>query len=818
MDLTLQQKKAIESDAQRIVILSCAGSGKTTVIAGRIKRLISKGFPAESILALAFSNKAARRLKEEIGRGSSQNVKVSTFHAFGMDLIRTYHEEFGLNKKVAIIANTERKRIIKDILGNDSAIEGEVSSYIRAKKSYENSNDEKFESCYQRYESVLNEKQLVDMEDMIFLPVEKLSRDESFRRVIADKYKAIFVDEYQDTNEAQNRLLDLITSRDCNICLVGDDDQAIYEWRGAKPDYIRQKALSQEYECFRLETNFRSQGAIVKVANQIICNNENRVKKHISAFYPDGVLPYFKQLLSDNEEAEYVATEIKRLVASDKFHPSDIAVLYRNEKQNEPLILAFKKYGIKYAIKDVDSTNGYSRFISVLRAIVDSTSLQDLNYAVNFPTACFDKFVLEDAKTLYQNKTGDYTQYSSLEWMDRIFLSDIQFDQYCEEFKKRYKIITQLRLASEWSAKQIIAFLLSFYEIEDDLAKSSSEYNDILQILDLAETFEKTYGPQKLRDFLLHFSQAIEENDVEITSDVDAINLMTMHRAKGLEYKVVFIVGIQVGTFPNDYFIKTPADLEAERRLFYVAITRAQQLLYLTANADALRGKFPTSLIKHGFMAEIPNILLGANSVSESVLTTLPQKYKIIDDRECVEDINASVYSVLDEESKENIRAEIDKEKTEGEESNKIATLADLDEKKIDCYMEAAYALSKAYELPAKSRIVIIGNVDLGMDHLYKTLKMNGISRDMVDYYPFKGEQFKASKYLNNPRCIGIIVGPVAHKVPTVNARSVLDMLKEYGYPYVVDLVNAKITKNNLKNAIVKIKWHYYKTKEVIDG
>ena len=243
---TEEQKKVIDSDSKRLLVLSCAGSGKTATIIGRIQRLLGEGVLSSVFLVLSFSNKSADDIREKLERNiPGAKMTVQTFHSFGLDLIKKYHEELGYDKKIGIAMDSERKNFIKLICSQQHlAINtDEVLQYIRRKKSFEIAEDEKpeplYEQLFQDYMRLLKEKGMVDMEDLIYLPLELMHKFPEVKQEAASIYRYIFVDEYQDTNEAQNRLLDAITTKDSYLCLVGDDDQAIYEWRGAQPHYIR---------------------------------------------------------------------------------------------------------------------------------------------------------------------------------------------------------------------------------------------------------------------------------------------------------------------------------------------------------------------------------------------------------------------------------------------------------------------------------------------------------------------------------------------------------------------------------------------------
>ena len=408
MELTEQQQSVIDSTSRRIVVLSCAGSGKTTVIALRIASLWKKGAKPEEFLALTFSNKAAQEMKKRIYKEDPNlgaKVCVKTFHAFGLEIVKRFNTALGFSGPVTIAKSSEKKSTIDSILKKhhiDGVAGSELEQYIKQCKSFEEVHHiDQFDLIFNEYSAEIKKHNLVDMEDMLWLPVCLLSSEGEARDVISSQYKYVFVDEYQDTNEAQNRLLDLIVTPETNVCLVGDDDQAIYEWRGAKPEYIRKKAASKEYQLIKLEENFRSQDGIISLANDVIKKNHQRIPKEIKAARPLSFHPIFKRLYSQEAEAKYVAEKIKGLIDKGKYNPTDIAVLFRTNDQAEPIKNELNRLGIECGQCELDENTQYSRFISVLQSIVKLNSVIEIGNAINFPNNCFDNFAFLDAKAAY---------------------------------------------------------------------------------------------------------------------------------------------------------------------------------------------------------------------------------------------------------------------------------------------------------------------------------------------------------------------------------------------------------------------------------
>ena len=680
MALTKKQQEVVDSEKNRLLVLSCAGSGKTTTITYRIAKLWKKGVKPEEILALTFSNKAAQEMKHKVCKENAKlgaRVNVRTFHSFGLDIIKRYNVALGFTGPVKIASASIRKGIIKEILKRNDQLDFEgkaVEEYLKNGKSCEKFRHlPDFEEIFNQYNEELLNNNLVDMDDMIWIPVKFLLDNEAVRKHIADQYKYIFVDEYQDTNEAQNKLLDLITNEKSSLCLVGDDDQAIYEWRGAKPRYIRDKAESGEYTVIKLETNFRSQQGVIDAANRVIKNNEKRVIKDINSNRPLGIKPIYKRFQTQIEEASFVGDTIKELIDNDKFNPSDIAVLCRVNNQIEPIKTALGQRGINTDLCEIDENSKYSRFIGVLQAIIDMNSPQDVGSALNFPNICLDNFVFTDAKRAYCDKYGQDCNYGDIEWLYNLYASDVIFEN-CEEFRERFGLINKLHTADTWTPTQVVALYIKYMQTKEYDLRFPEEYHFLLQVFDIAQNYEETFGEVTLKDFLNHLNLTMGLGDIAEGTDCGAVNVLTMHRSKGLEYKVVFIVGVQVGIMPNDYFIHTTDDLEAERRLFYVALTRAKDLLYLTSYQDPFGGSVKSDIVTHGFMAEIPQISFCNMAEYSAKIRELPPK----------ENVHES--DNLEDEIKKVVEKKINKTGINGQEYDEMVELLvkDSSKEKID--------------------------------------------------------------------------------------------------------------------------------------
>ena len=352
------------------------------------------------------------------------------------------------------------------------------------------------------------------------------------------------------------------------------------------------------------------------------------------------------------------------------------------------------------------------------------------------------------------------------------------------------------------------------YDENDGTQSIGAELQYLRQAFDLACTFEENGGPQKLSDFINQLEPVIDMQDYNISSDNDSVTIMTMHRSKGLEYKVVFIVGVQVGVFPNDYFIdkklvkqEAMNDLEAERRLFYVAITRARDLLFLSSFEDPLVGSCkPNSVIKHGFIAEISSVL-SHPEFNVRVLDQYAERHEPEWRRDSVSEAQTILDATISEDDKQSVLHDI----AQVRDGKIVVKLTDLSQEMLKEYRSEAYelAIQQQYQLPDRAFIVVIGSSDLNESQLKGIIKRSGFKD--VEIYDYHGTNFNVNRLFNNHRCVGIIMGPVAHKLSAVGERSLKELLKQDGYPYMVDLINQHITKTSLKYALTTIKWNYFK-------
>jgi len=445
------------------------------------------------------------------------------------------------------------------------------------------------------------------------LPVQLFRSSQSVVDSLKSRYDYVLIDEFQDVNDMQAQFLPYIVGDDTSLFVVGDDDQCIYEWRGAKPAVLKKYVKNSSFDKFYLEENFRSDKSIVSLSDIFIAHNTDRIIKRLLAKKSDkkvqvealSAKAQFYRFSSANAEAAFCANEIKKLVSDRNCRYDEIAVLLRSLKtQGQAFKDAFNLNGIPYSSAD-DDNREYDEFIRVLLTINDFQRKGNLNKAVNFPSRILDNFLFSELKETY-----NLHELSIPEAFQYLVEHQCIFDE-SDLFRERYNLLDNLnKTHKSMTIIQVIARLLDFYQAEKDylLENDYEKTNQIYHILEIAKEYEATgeQSDNQLKSFVDYLYAALQD-ETNVDLDSGAVNLLTCHKAKGLEFPVVFIPGVQVGVFPNDYFINTKVKLEEERRLFYVSMTRAMDVLYVTSYDDPLH--IPNGSICKSFVSEIPNII-----------------------------------------------------------------------------------------------------------------------------------------------------------------------------------------------------------------
>lgn len=590
-NLNKEQIEAVKHIDGPLLVLAGAGSGKTKVLTTRIAYLISLGVSPDNILAITFTNKAAGEMKERISKlvgFSSKFMQISTFHSFGLKIVKENYEYLGYDKNFVIFDADDTLTIIKKILKdknldpekfNPRAIRSQISKLkndLIDSKKYSSFSLTEFEKVvlevYKKYESELIKNNSLDFDDLLILPIKLFEQRKDLLLMYQERYKYILIDEYQDTNEAQYKLTKLLASKYKNICCVGDADQAIYGFRGA--NYKNILNFESDYKnalVIKLEENYRSSKTILDAANSVIKNNKNRKSKNLYSNLGIGDKITYYRANSGLDEVKYVVNKIKEL-KDNLVSLSDIVVLYRTNAQSRVFEDGLMKSGIPYKI--VGGLNFYSRMeiknlLAYLRLICNSNDNVSLERIINVPRRGIG------TKTISNLYDKSYLFNVSL--YDAIDSGkELVFKNMIEELKS---------IKDTMSLVEFIDLVLDKSGLRKELVEEKTLEADIrLENLEefksVAKSFEDEMGVVSLDDFLLNVSLITDNNDLK--EDNNAVSLMTIHAVKGLEFDYVFVVGLEEGLFPHQNSMFSEDELEEERRLCYVAITRCKKKLYLS--------------------------------------------------------------------------------------------------------------------------------------------------------------------------------------------------------------------------------------------
>jgi DNA helicase-2/ATP-dependent DNA helicase PcrA len=626
--LNSEQKKAVETTEGPLMVIAGAGAGKTRVITYRILHLIHRGVAPESILAITFTNKAAKEMRERVRalladeRSINLPVRmtglpfVSTFHALGVHILKENARLIGMNRHFSIYDRGDSVKAVKEgiiasgfdpkqyeprkILGSISRAKGEGMN----QQAFALENDGDYyktvvADAWEKYEKTLREEKALDFDDLLLKAVEILEKHPEVKERYQNQWQYIHIDEYQDTNTIQYKLADLIAAKNRNLCVVGDIDQNIYSWRGA--DIAHMLAFEHQYpeaQIVRLEENYRSTKTIIAVSNDAIKKNRRRQEKNLFTNNADGEKIALVSAFDEIAEAMFVAGKAGEVIR-DGVDPSSIAVLYRANFQSRALEEAFLKNGIAYQVL---GTRFFERkevkdVLSFVRLALNPDSISDLKRIINVPARGIGKVTLlkivegkEDALPVaVRQKIQSF----------RNFLARVK--ESCEKNKPSHTI----------------AFIINESGLAGEFERGNEEdqerFENVKELVTLATRYDEMSpldGIEKLiEDSSLQSDQ--DELDQAKKKEKEGVKLMTIHASKGLEFSHVFITGMEEGLFPyqSDDINR---DDEEERRLFYVALTRAEKKVFLTfAQSRRIFGNVSYNMPSE-FVTEIDNVFLEA--------------------------------------------------------------------------------------------------------------------------------------------------------------------------------------------------------------
>lgn len=637
MALNEMQQLAVDTTEGPLLILAGAGSGKTTVLVNRVEHIISSRLATPwQVLAITFTNKAAGELRERLVSAigdEANDIWAYTFHSCCSRILRRFGERIGYTNHFTIYDTDDSRRVMKqcqkqlgieDKLINHKSILAEIS---RAKDSlispdeYKQTSQNDFRKskiaeCYEMYQKELKKSDAMDFDDIIFNTVKLLEENEDVRDLYQTQFKYVMVDEYQDTNHAQYVLTSLLADKYKNICVVGDDDQSIYRFRGATIENIL--SFENHYKgakVIRLEENYRSTQNILDGANAVISHNKNRKGKTLFTRSGSGDKIVYKTVMSESEESQYIIDEIIKNVDNGMKY-SDHAILYRMNAQSRNLEVMLTKSGISHRII------GGHRFF-------DRKEIKDIvSYlaVINNPS---DNVRLQRIINVPKRAIGDTMFANVLEIAAGLGMSAFEVCERADEFQKTSR-----------SASKLIGFTKMIRDFQECI-EDGMGLNDLLQevlektkYLDFLHEDIETYDDRvnnikELSSMFIKYEEESEDanlseflEDVALISDIDSYNededavvLMTLHSAKGLEFPVVFIPGMEEGIFPGNQSMFSEEDLEEERRLAYVGITRAKKKLYLISSQQRMLYGQTSRNMPSRFLREIPSSVIDDQSV-----------------------------------------------------------------------------------------------------------------------------------------------------------------------------------------------------------
>lgn len=638
-NLNDKQKEAVLYNAGPLLIIAGAGAGKTKTLTSKIAYIIDEHLATPyNILAITFTNKAAKEMRDRlyllIG-DEARKLQVSTFHSFGLKLLRENYELLGYDRNFVIMDSDDSltvvKKIIKDLdydpkVYNPKAIRNKISSCkneLISAKAYEkyavSDYEQVIQKVYEKYEKKLQQNNSVDFDDLLILPIKLFREHQDVLEKYQNLYQYVLIDEYQDTNQAQYILTKMISEKNRRITCVGDDSQSIYSFRGA--NYKNILNFENDYKDAKtilLEQNYRSTGNILDAANQVIKNNRDRKDKNLWTNKGPGEKIKYYRAYNERDEAQYVIRKIKELVNRNVEY-KDIAVLYRTNAQSRVVEEEMLKENLPYRV--IGSFYFYSRkeikdLIAYLRLIHNSKDNVSLLRVINTPKRGIGLKTIENLTT--KADIEGISIYDAIESG-----KELEFKKTIEKLKSVAEDLTLTELIDKvLDASGMKKELESEQTLEAEVRLENLE-----EFKSITKAFEEKEGLISLEDFLLEISLV---SDVEeYKDDPNRISLMTVHSVKGLEFDHVFVIGMEEGLFPHMNSLMENVALEEERRLCYVAITRARDDLHLVnARRRTLFGKEQVNPVSR-FISEINPDLLETNVKDE-----MPKREEKIDTKE----------------------------------------------------------------------------------------------------------------------------------------------------------------------------------------
>ena len=608
-DLNDAQRQAVTSESQKLLVLAGAGSGKTKVLVHRIAWLIEAlSNSTHSILAVTFTNKAASEMTGRIESILNQPIPemwCGTFHSISNKLLRRHYAEAGLEKDFSILDSDDQLRVIKRILKEleldddqwqPEKVRWQINNWkddaLRPKDIDDKGdfNLEMLKRIYAQYEAYMKRENLLDFAELILRSYELIRDNADIRKLYQNKFRNVLIDEFQDTNAIQFKWIKNLVGEKSTLTAVGDDDQSIYGWRGAKIENINKFAKEEETEIVRLEQNYRSTGNILNAANAVIGKNSNRLGKKLWTEGNDGDKIDIYEAYNEQEEANFVAENIHKIFdGGDQY--KDTAVLYRSNAQSRTIEEFLLRQDIPYVI--YGGVRFYERMeiknvISYLRLIVNRNDNTAFERAISVPPRGIGE------KTIANIRASSQEQEISLFQASKNMLKDGSLKGKASASMEQFTnfIETSAEQINEFSSEEFVEMVISKSGLIDHHMKEAGEkgrirVENINELISAVKSFESANKDEDMSDydsFIAAFlsSVSLDMGETQASKSDDAVQLMTIHSAKGLEFKYVFLVGMEESLFPHSRSMDNLNELEEERRLCYVGITRARFKLFLT--------------------------------------------------------------------------------------------------------------------------------------------------------------------------------------------------------------------------------------------
>ena len=640
------QKAAVKAVDTPVLIFAGAGSGKTRVLTYKISYLIKENIvKPEEILAVTFTNKAAGVMKQRVSdllKGNVQNINIGTFHSICAKILRNEIRHLGFTKNYAIYDASDQISLIKVIMAENNltknnvmpkTVRNKISSYKSqlinpkaALKFANNIQDKIIVDIYKSYNSSLKENNAVDFDDLLNFPLEIFNNHPRILGKYQKLWKYILVDEYQDTNKAQFLLVKMLAEKHRNICVVGDDDQSIYAWRGADIRNILDFEKDfPECETFTLENNYRSTNQILQAAQSVVRNNLDRVDKDLLSVNGEGDLIGVIETHDEMEEADAVINALQKEIKMKKRTFNDFSILYRTNSQSRALEDSFRRNAIPYKI--IGGTRFYERkevkdVLGYLRLIVNKNDTISLRRVINFPPRGIGLKTVD--KCYIQSVKDNKKLFEVLNNPEPMKIRGKQGDSLLAFYKlinKYNQLLSNLNASELARALVEEVGILKFFKDQDNL-EDNERYDNVLELLNSIDEYMDRVPGASISDFLEEVSLLTDID--EWNHDENYVTMMTVHASKGLEFPVVFLTGLEDGLFPLSIALNEKDIMEEERRLFYVALTRSQEMVYLLYATDRRRsGSDSWGGIASRFIKEIPEEFMESISFSSAITRKL---------------------------------------------------------------------------------------------------------------------------------------------------------------------------------------------------